>query len=143
MSSSTTFTPVDIIYPGLVYSAEFKTIICSYCRYGLGDINSTLNYLLNLHLDIFNKDEVNNIIKPKLINLTLVNIKDITLPPPYTTYFKDLIEAKGFQCLKCLYITKAYKALRQHLNEKHNIKSNKTFKNNNFKDFYVDNISIQ
>jgi len=137
------YTPIKEIYTGLVYSEEYKTIICTYCQFALGDIIDIINHLKKEHSNYINKDEILNTIKPLLKELELVKVKDIKIPKPNTIYFKDLKIHKGFKCIKCSFLSISYKAIRLHLNTSHNIKSNNTKSTDFLKEYYKSDIIIQ
>ena len=137
------YSKVDIINSIYNYNYNFNIILCNICKI---TINS--NKEATSHLDLHYKIEELSIIKEDLLlklNTLIIKdskgIKDIT---PYIYYFKDLLDYIGYKCLKCEYLTINYKALRNHLNIDHLIKSNIKGPNPNFfRPYYIYPIILQ
>ena len=130
--SLVSYTKVDLVFKDLIYNQEFKTIICTICKYSLGLLNNILRHLKETH---YNKDEF-NLIKNQLSiilnKLDILENKDLYIPANNKYNFKDLINYQGYLCLVCNYITINYKGIRQHLNLIHNIKANNTINNKDY-----------
>jgi len=119
----------EIIYTKVIsinniynYNNDLGFIICINCNIVLKDYKDIINHL-ETHYK--NKNELNNIRKEVIIkidNLVINNTFNIKNIKPYLYYFKDLPEYKGYQCLKCHFLTLSYKLLRTHLNSLHSIK---------------------
>jgi hypothetical protein len=136
-SSSYYINKVEPYYTFLKYSKEYKTLICSKCCTSLGTLPSIKIHLKKKHLDLLNFKKIEEILLTlEEEALELVSIEEIKEPLPYTTFFKDLEEIKGYSCLKCPYLTKHYKALRQHLNKEHLL-------NETLKEYYIEDISLE
>ena len=138
-SSSTSYyiNKVKTYFTFLKYSKEYKSIICSKCSTSLGTLSSIKIHLKKKHLDVLDSKKIEEILLTlEEEELELVPIEDIKEPLPYTTFFKDLEEVKGYSCLKCSYLTRHYKALRQHFNKEHLLKET-------LKEYYLEDISLE
>jgi len=119
----------EIIYTKVIsinniynYNNDLGFIICINCNIPLKDYKDIINYLETYYK---NKNELNNIRKQVIIkidNLIINNTFNIKNIKPYLYYFKDLPKYKGYQCLKCHFLTLNYKLLRTYLNSLHSIK---------------------
>jgi len=126
------------------YNNDLGFIICINCNIPLKDSKDIINHL-ETHYK--NKNELNNIKKQVIIkidNLIINNTFNIKNIKPYLYYFKDLPEYKGYQCLKCHFLTLSYKLLRTHLNSLHSIKDKTQGKDLSFlKEYYIFPIILQ
>lgn len=132
------YTKVDLIFQNLVYSQEFKTIICTICKYSLGLSNNIYRHLKESHYTKIEYSLIKNKLEPIINNLELKDNNNLLTPLNYKYNFKDLINYNGFNCLNCSFLTINYKNIKQHLNIEHNIKENNN--NNNLKNYYKESI---
>lgn len=141
-TSTNIYTNIEYIENILAYSSFYRIIICKDCNFTIKNKGRVLIHVAKYHrdkLETISLDRINIAIK----NLDIIPIDSLELPIPYTTIFKDLPLVDGFSCLVLGYnfLTKNYKSIRKHLNEKHSI--NLSNKSSNFKDKYLKALSIQ
>lgn len=102
----------SLIYKDLIYNIKFQVIIYTTCKSAIGSLESIIKHLIQLHLDIYTKEEINSIIKDKLKELTIENPNNIKTPTPYKYYFNYLKSYQGTICLQCDFITINIKAIK-------------------------------
>ena len=133
----------SLVYKGLIYNSEFNILICLSCKTAIGNTESVIKHFINNHLDSYSKEEINYYLKNAIKDLIITNFKDIKNPEPYKYYFNYLKSYTGIICLKCDFATIHIKALKQHLNNEHNIKDTYKENNNYLNTYSKSNMNLQ
>ena len=127
-------TKVEYISDIFAYNIDFKVLICTSCHSAIKktDIKSHISLK---HKEYKNIETITAILE-KTQDLSIYNPQDIPLPRFNQYYFQDLdIISNLYRCQKCEYAVLSYKALRNHLNQRHktNLKIDKK------EDLYLEN----
>src|ERR1700744_4712701 len=117
---------MDNITSFLIYIAEFKVLICTTCGYALKSTSTINNHIYRYHDN--NTQELAELAQNgDIINSLEILNNPLLITPKFNTYYYEFLPVYNcFKCTKCDLISTNYKAIRQHLNKQHNIKSNTT-----------------